>query len=151
MKYFMKTHKDFSTKLEYHEYLKNGLYDILKEKVHDVEFVKEYPPNEPSGIDIVGLKEILGKKREIIAIEVLGIAEETIMKHEMIGSGQMGKIMTDISKLLFRSSAPVKVLVFSTIEVRDRMRQMKERNLKRGYVNWQQIEFYEINEIVERL
>ena len=113
--------------------------------------MKEYPPNELSGIEIVGLKEILGKRIEIIAIEVLGIAEETVMKRGIIRSGQMGKIMTDVSKLLFRSSAPIKVLVFSTIEVRDHMRKMKERNLKRGYLNWHQIEFYEINEFVEKL
>jgi len=147
----LKTYEDFSTKLGYHEYLKNGLHDMLKRKMPDIEFVKEYPPNAPSGIDIVGLKEVLGKKREIIAIEVLGIAEETVRKHQLIQSGQMGKIMTDISKLLLRSAAPVKVLVFSTIEVRDHMRKMKDRNLKRGYINWQQIEFYEINEFVEKL
>ena len=65
-------------------------------------------------------------------------------------AGQVGKIMTDISKLLFRSNASVKVLVFSTIEVRDHMRKIKERNLKRGYVNWHQIEFYEINEFMDK-
>jgi hypothetical protein len=151
LKYFTKTHIDFSTKLEYHEYLKEGLYNILREKIPDIDFVKEYPPNEPSGIDIVGLREILGKKIEIMAIEVLGIAEETVQKHENIQSGQLGKIMHDISKLLFRSSAPIKVLVFSTTEVRDYMRKMKERNLQRGYVNWHQIEFYEVNEFVEML
>ena len=151
VKYFEKSYEDFSTKLGYHEYLKNGLFDMLKAKIPYVEFIREYPPKEPSGIDIVGLERILGKKREIMAIEVLGIAEETVKKHGLIRSGQMGKIMTDISKLLFRSNAPVKVLVFSTIEVRDHMRKMKERNLKRGYVNWQQIEFYEINEFVENL
>jgi len=151
MKYFEKTHEDFSTKLAYHEYLKNGLYSILKGSIPDIEFVKEYPPNEPSGIDIVGFKEIFGRKREIIAIEVLGIAEETVKKKGSISSGQVGKIMTDISKLLFRSSAPVKVLVFSTVEVRDHMREMRERNLKRGYINWQQIEFYEANEFIEKL
>jgi hypothetical protein len=151
LKYFTKSHIDFSTKLEYHEYLKEGLYNILKEKIPDVEFVKEYPPNEPSGIDIVGLREILGKKIEIMAIEVLGIAEETVQKHETIQSGQLGKIMHDISKLLFRSSAPIKVLVFSTTEVRDYMRKMKERNLQRGYINWHQIEFFEVNEFVEML
>ena len=117
----------------------------------DIEFVKEYPPNEPSGIDIVGLREILGKKIEIMAIEVLGIAEETVQKQKTIQSGQLGKIMTDLSKLLLRSSAPIKVLVFSTIQVRDYMRKMKERNLKRGYMNWQQIEFFEVNEFVEQL
>jgi hypothetical protein len=123
----------------------------LREKIPDIDFVKEYPPNEPSGIDIVGLREILGKKIEIMAIEVLGIAEETVQKHENIQSGQLGKIMHDISKLLFRSSAPIKVLVFSTTEVRDYMRKMKERNLQRGYVNWHQIEFFEVNEFVEML
>jgi len=117
----------------------------------DVEFVEEYPPNEPSGIDIVGLKQILGRKIEIIAVEVLGIAEERVLSRGMISSGSRGKIMTDISKLLFRSSAPIKVLVFSTTQVRDDMRRMKERNLKRGYLNWQQIDFYEVNEFVERL
>jgi hypothetical protein len=151
MKHFVKTYKDFQTKLDYHEYLKNGLYGFLREKLPYVEFLRGYPPNEPSGIDIVGLLEILGKKREIMAIEVLGIAEETVLKHHSIQSGQLGKIMTDISKLLFRSSAPVKVLVFSTTQVRDHMRKMKERNLKRGYLNWQQIEFYEINGFLEKL
>ena len=151
MKYFEKTYEDFSTKLGYHEYLKNGLFNRLKEMMPDLEYIKEYPPDEPYGIDIVGFKEILGKKREIIAIEVLGIAEETVRKQGIIRSGQVGKIMTDISKLLFRSNASVKVLVFSTIEVRDHMRKIKERNLKRGYVNWQQIEFYEINDFVDKL
>ena len=151
VKYFEKTYEDFSTKLQYHEYLKNGLHDRLKEKMPDLEYIKEYPPGEPYGIDIMGFKEILGKKREIIAIEVLGIAEETVKKQGIIRSGQFGKIMTDISKLLFRSNAPVKVLVFSTVEVRDHMNKVKERNLKRGYTNWQQIEFYEVNEFVERL
>jgi hypothetical protein len=151
MKHFEKGYQDFPTKLAYHEYLKNGLYDILKERMVDLEFVKEYPPNEPSGIDIVGLKQILGRKIEIISIEVLGIAEETIQSRRFIHSGQIGKIMSDISKLLFRSSAPIKVLVFSTTEVRDHMRRMKERNLGRGYLNWQQIDFYEVNEFIEKL
>jgi hypothetical protein len=151
MKYFEKNHRDFPTKLAYHEYLKEGLYRILKEKMPDVEFVKEYPPSEPSGIDIVGLKQVLGKKIEIIAVEVLGIAEERVLSQRVISSGSRGKIMTDISKLLFRSSAPIRVLVFSTTQVRDDMRRMKERNLKRGYLNWQQIDFYEVNEFVERL
>jgi hypothetical protein len=31
------------------------------------------------------------------------------------------------------------------------MRKMKERNLKRGYINWQQVDFYEVNEFVEKL
>ena len=79
MKHFEKNHRDFPTKLAYHEYLKEGLYRILKEKMPDVEFVKEYPPSEPSGIDIVGLKQVLGKKIEIIAVEVLGIAEERVL------------------------------------------------------------------------
>ena len=151
MKYFDKTYRDFSTKREYHEYLKNRLYQVLKKKMPDVEFLTEYPPHEPYGIDIVGLKKILGKKIEIIAIEVLGIAEETVFKKKGIRSGQLEKIMADISKLLFRSSAPLKVLVFSTIQVRDYMRKIKERNLKRGCLNWQQIDFYEVNEFVEKL
>jgi len=152
MKHFEKNHRDFPTKLAYHEYLKEGLYRILKEKMPDVDFVKEYPPNEPSGIDIVGLKRILGRRIEIIAVEVLGIAEERVLTQGgAISSGSKGKIMTDISKLLFRSSAPLKVLVFSTTEVRDIMRRMRERNLRRGYLNWQQIEFYEVNEFVEKI
>jgi hypothetical protein len=151
MKYFEKTHRDFPTKLEYHEYLKNGLYQVLKQKIPDMEFLTEYPPNEPSGIDIVGLKRILSKRIEIMAIEVLGIAEETIQSKRTIQSGQLGKIMHDISKLLFKSNAPIKVLVFSTTKVRDYMRKMKERNLKRGYINWQQVDFYEVNEFVEKL
>jgi hypothetical protein len=151
MKYFEKNHRDFQTKLAYREYLKEGLYRLLKRKMPDVEFVKEYPQNEPSGIDIVGLKEILGKRIEIIAVEVLGIAEERVLSHGIISSGSRGKIMTDISKLLFRSSAPIRVLVFSTTQVRDDMRRMKERNLKRGYLNWQHIDFYEVNEFIERL
>jgi hypothetical protein len=77
-----------------------------------MEFLTEYPPNEPSGIDIVGLKRILSKRIEIMAIEVLGIAEETIQSKRTIQSGQLGKIMHDISKLLFKSNAPIKVLVF---------------------------------------
>ena len=86
-----------------------------------------------------------------MAIEVLGIAEETIQSKRTIQSGQLGKIMHDISKLLFKSNAPIKVLVFSTTEVRDYMRKMKERKKKRGYINWQQVDFYEVNEFVEKL
>jgi len=78
------------------------------------------------------------------------IAEETIYKGHTIRSGQVEKIMTDILKLLLRSTAPVKVLVFSTEEVRNHMQKIKNRNIKRGYLNWAQIEFYEINEFVAK-
>jgi len=39
--------------------------------------------------------------------------------------------MTDISKLLLRSKAPVKILVFSTLEVKDYMLKVKEQNIKK--------------------
>ena len=149
-KYFDKTVKDFRTKLAYHEYIKNRLFKLLVEKCEDFEFKKEYPPTEPYGIDIVGLKNILGKEAEIIAIEVLGIAEESIQKGKSIRSGQVEKIMTDVSKLLLRSKAPIKVLVFSTKEVRDHMKKLKKRNIEKGYTSWLQIEFYEMNEFVEK-
>ena len=149
-RYFNRAVRDFNTKLQYHEYLKNGLYKLLTKKCESLEFRKEYPPKEPHGTDIVGLKKILGKEREIIAIEVLGIAEETIRKGKHISSGQVEKIMTDISKLQLRSKAPVKVLVFSTTQVRDHMKKIKERNIEKGYLNWAEIEFYEINEFIDR-
>lgn len=140
-KYFDKTVKDFKTKLEYHEYLKNRLFELLVEKCKDLEFQKEYPPTEPYGIDIVGLKNILRKEAEIIAIEVLGIAEESIQRGKNIRSGQVEKIMTDVSKLLLRSKAPIKVLVFSTKQVRDHMIKIKKYNIRKGYTKWLQIEF----------
>lgn len=149
-KYFDKTVRDFRTKLEYHEYLKKELHRLLSEKCRDLNFTTEYPSNEPYGIDIVGLKRILGKEREIIAIEVLGISEDRIRAGKHVGSGQIMKIMTDISKLLLRSKASVKVLVFSTEEVRNYMQKIKERNLERGYPNWAEIEFYEINEFIDK-
>ena len=150
-KYFDKTVNDFPTKLEYHEYLKNRLHELLSNKYRDLDFRMEYPPKEPHGIDIVGLKSILGNQREVIAIEVLGIAEETVRKGKRISAGQVGKIMMDISKLLLRSKASVKVLVFSTEEVRDHMQKIKEHNINQGYVGWSEIGFYEINEFVERI
>lgn len=97
------------------------------------------------------LKWILEKEIEIIAIEVLDIDEETVRKQENIQSGQLNKIMHDISKLLLKSSAHIKVLVFSTTEVRNFMKKRKDRNLKCGYLNWQQIKFYEVNEFLEKL
>jgi len=148
--YIDKTVEDFRTKLQYHEYLQDRLYELLSEKRKDLDFVKEYPPGEIRGIDIVGLREILGKKREMIAIEDLGIAEERVKRGRRISSGQAQKIMTDISKLLLRSKAPVKVLVFSTKEVRDYMERVKEQNVRKGYLNWADIEFYEVNELINR-
>lgn len=112
--------------------------------------MKEYPPGELRGIDIVGLKEILGKEREMIAIEVLGIAEETVRRGKHLSSGQIQKIMTDISKLLLRSRAPVKILVFSTEEVKEHMIKVKKQNIRKGYLNWAEIEFYEINELIDK-
>ena len=53
--HFNKTVKDFRTKLQYHEYLKNGLYRVLSAKCKDFDFVKEYPPREPRGIDVVAV------------------------------------------------------------------------------------------------
>ena len=149
-KYFDKTVRGFRTKLAYHDYLKTRLHGLLSNKHRDLDFRMEYPPKEPHGIDIVGLKRILGNEREVVAIEVLGIAEETVRKGKRISAGQVGKIMMDISKLLLRSKASAKVLVFSTKEVRDHMQKIKERNLDRGYARWSEIEFYEINEFVER-
>jgi len=149
-KYFDKTAKDFHTKLEYHEYLKHRLHELLSEKCKDLDFKMEYPLTESYGIDIVGLKRLLGKEIEIIAVEVLGIAEEGVLRGEDIGSGQMGKIMTDVSKLLLKSKAPVKVLVFSTKEVADHMKKIRERNIRKGYASWSQVEFYEINEFVDK-
>jgi len=93
---------------------------------------------------------ILGKEREIIAIEVLGIAEERMQRGAPLSSGQVQKIMTDISKLLLRSKALVKILVFSTLEVKDYMLKVKEQNIKKGYLNWAEIEFYEINEFINK-
>jgi hypothetical protein len=145
---FDKTVIDFRTKLEYHEYLKNHLHELLSAKCKDFEFVKEYPKGESHGIDIVGVRKILGKEREIIAIEVLGIAEERVKKGAQLSSGQVQKIMTDISKLLLRSKAPVKILVFSTVETRDHMEKARKANIKKGYLNWADIEFYEINEFI---
>lgn len=58
--------------------------------------------------------------------------------------------MTDISRLLLRSKAPVKILVFSTLEVKDYMLKVKEQNIKKGYLNWAEIEFYEINEFINK-
>jgi hypothetical protein len=147
---FTKTVKDFRTKLEYHEYLKNQLHQLLSAKCSDFKFIKEYPTAGVHGIDIVGVKEILGKEREIIAIEVLGIAEERMQRGAPLSSGQVQKIMTDISKLLLRSKAPVKILVFSTLEVKDYMLKVKEQNIKKGYLNWAEIEFYEINEFINK-
>jgi hypothetical protein len=145
---FAKTVEDFQTKLEYHEYLKNLLHKLLSDKCKDIEFIKEYPPGEYRGIDIVGVKKILGKTREIVAIEVLGIAEERAKKGRPLSSGQIQKIMTDISKLLLRSKAPVKILVFSTNEVKNYVEKVKEANIKKGYLNWAEFEFYEINEFI---
>jgi len=122
--YIDKTVEDFRTKLQYHEYLQDRLYELLSEKRKDLDFVKEYPPGEIRGIDIVGLRHI--------------------------SSGQAQKIMTDISKLLLRSKAPVKVLVFSTKEVRDYMERVKEQNVRKGYLNWADIEFYEANELINK-
>jgi len=147
---FTKKVRDFRTKLEYHEYLKNQLHQLLSTKCSDFKFLKEYPPGETRGIDIVGVKQILGKEREIIAIEVLGIAEERVQKGVTLSSGQIQKIMTDISKLLLRSKAPVKILVFSTVEVRDHMLKVKEQSIKKGYLNWAEIEFYEISEFINK-
>lgn len=149
-KHFDKTVKDFRTKLEYHEYLKNRLHETLSMKCKEFDFVKEYPPGELRGIDIVGLKKVLGKEREMIAIEVLGIAEETVRRGKHLSSGQVQKIMTDISKLLLRSRAPVKILVFSTKEVKEYMIKVKKQNIRKGYLNWAEIEFFEINELVDK-
>jgi len=149
-KHFDKNVKDFRTKLQYHEYLKNGLHKALSAKCEDFDFVKEYPPGQPKGIDIVALKSILGKKREIVAIEVLGIAEERVGRGEHLSSGQIQKIMTDISKSLLRSKAPVKILAFSTQEVKDYMIKVKEQNIMRGYLNWANVEFFQIDELVNR-
>ena len=145
-----KTVKDFRTKLQYHEYLKNGLYKALSKKCKDFDFVKEYPTGELRGTDIVALRQILGKKREIVAIEVLGIAEETVRRGKTLSSGQIQKIMTDISKLLLRSKAPVKILAFSTQEVKDYMIKVKEQNIRKGYLSWADIEFFQINELIDK-
>ena len=149
-KHFEKNVEDFPTKLQYHEYLKNELHEALSAKCKDVDFIKEYPPGEPRGIDIVALRPILGKKREIVAIEVLGIAEETVRKGKRLSSGQIQKIMTDISKLLLRSKAPVKILAFSTQEVKDYMTKVKEQNIRKGYLSWADIEFFQINELIDK-
>lgn len=149
-KYFDKTVDDFHTRLKYHEYLKKRLCELLAEKCKDLKFKKEYPSTEPYGIDIVGLKDILGKEIEIVAIEVMGIAEENIRRGKPISSGQVEKIMTDVSKLLLRSKAPIKTVVFSTEQVMNHMQRIRERNIRKGYINWLQIEFFEINEFVEK-
>lgn len=149
-RYFDKRVEDFRTKLQYHEYLKSGLREALSAKCRDFEFVEEYPPREPRGIDIVALRRILGKRREMVAIEVLGIAEETVREGKHFSSGQIQKIMTDISKLLLRSKAPVKILAFSTREVRNHMKKIKEQNMRKGYLRWAEVEFFEINELIDK-
>ncbi|MEM2112011.1 MAG: hypothetical protein QXX08_09080 [Candidatus Bathyarchaeia archaeon] len=95
---------------------KNQLRRLLSAKCPDFKFIKEYPSAGVHGIDIVRVKETLGKEREIIAIEVLGIAEEKTQKGTPLSSGQVQKIMTDISKLLLRSKTPVKILVFQRLK-----------------------------------
>jgi len=66
--YFKKRFNDFKSKLNYHEYLKSQLFEILKEEDKKLSYIMEYPPDEPYGIDIMGLLTLIGKEREIIAI-----------------------------------------------------------------------------------